>query len=54
MALRAKVKTEMKGTTSRWFTREEAKVGSKKARRQNNKAEVKEGLKDRVNPNGQK
>ena len=46
MALRAKVKTEMKGLTSRWVTREEAKVGSKKARRRNSKAEVQERLAD--------
>jgi hypothetical protein len=36
----------MKGKTSRWVTREEAKVGSKKARRRNNKAEVQERLKE--------
>ena len=46
MALRAKVKTEMKGKTSRLVTREEAKVGSKKARRLNSKIEVKERLKE--------
>jgi hypothetical protein len=33
VALRAKVKTEMKGKTSRWVTRREAKEGSNKARR---------------------
>jgi hypothetical protein len=54
VALRAKVKTEMKGKTSRWVTREEAKVGSKKARRRNNKVEVKEGLADRIGSSGHK
>lgn len=39
MALKAK-KTEMHGKTSRWMTRAEAKQGSKRARRQNDKREV--------------
>ena len=37
-----KVKAEMKGDTSRWCKRAEAKKGSKKARRTNDKKAVKE------------
>lgn len=37
-----KIKTEMKGTTSRWCTRAEAKKASKKARRSNDKKATKE------------
>ena len=39
------VKTEMKGDTSRWTTREEAKAHAKKKRRSNDKAAVKEKTK---------
>jgi hypothetical protein len=45
MALKAK-KTEMKGATSRWMTREEAKKGSKKVRRRVGKDEVRAQLKE--------
>ena len=38
----AKLKTEMKGDTSRWTTREDAKVSSKKRRRRADKAAAKE------------
>jgi hypothetical protein len=41
------VKTEMKGTTSRWCRRAEAKATSKKARRKNDRKAVKDGLKER-------
>lgn len=36
------IKTEMKGTTSRWTTRAEAKAASKKARRLNDKRIIQE------------
>jgi hypothetical protein len=38
----ANVKTEMKGTTSRWLTRAEVKTASKKIRRLRDKQAVKE------------
>lgn len=38
------VKTEMKGDRARWVTRYEAKKGSKKARRANDKRAVREVL----------
>lgn len=40
----ANIKTEMKGDTSRWMTRNEAKAASKKIRRAHDKKAVKEAL----------
>ena len=46
MALKVR-KTEMKGDTSRWMKRAEAKNDSKKIRRRVGKAEIKAELKDK-------